>query len=141
MKIYDKSQGEYLQGQQVIMELCMDIHTPSSQKRAAKSCFLASCFLALVPALTRIKVTVFGHINSEERGTVSARGEISRPYVARRTTAKARGAALSLMKCESWMRQDDHTDLFAKSRKLHKFATAIVIWKKSIISDIHHRIT
>ena len=29
MKVHDKSSDEYLQGQQVIMELCMDIHTPS----------------------------------------------------------------------------------------------------------------
>ena len=28
--------------------------------------FLVSCFLTLVPALTRIKVTVFGHNNSED---------------------------------------------------------------------------
>ena len=57
MKIYDKSQDEYLQRQQVIMELCVDIHTPSSQKRADKNYFrkfLASCFLALVSALTRV---------------------------------------------------------------------------------------
>ena len=68
MKIYDKSQDEYLQAQQVIIEICMDIHIPRSQELLPK--ILASCFLALVPALTRIKVTVFGNNNSAERGTV-----------------------------------------------------------------------
>ena len=74
-KIYNKSPDKYLKGQQVIME----IHTPSSQKNAARRTqpritsknVLASCLLALLPALTRTKVTVFCYNNSEERGTFS----------------------------------------------------------------------
>ena len=65
-KIHDESSDEYLQGQQVIMELCIDIHTLSSQELLPKM-FLASCFLALVSALMILKVVVFGHCNSEER--------------------------------------------------------------------------
>ena len=32
-----------------------------------------------------------------------------------------------------------HTNLFAKNRKLHNLQLPILIWKNSIISDIHHR--
>ena len=32
-----------------------------------------------------------------------------------------------------------HTSLFAKNRKLHKFATTTNIFFKSILSDMHHR--
>ena len=34
-----------------------------------------------------------------------------------------------------------HTNVFAKKRKLHKFATANSIFLKSTLSDIHHRKT
>ena len=34
-----------------------------------------------------------------------------------------------------------HTNLFAKRRKLHKFATTNSIFFKSIISDMNHRKT
>ena len=70
MNIHDESPDEYLQGQQVIIELGMDILTPSSQELLPKM-FLVLCFLALVPVLTILKVVVFGHNNTEERGTVS----------------------------------------------------------------------
>ena len=43
MKIYDKNPDEYLQGQQVIMELCMDMHTSSGQNSAVKNYF-RKCF-------------------------------------------------------------------------------------------------
>ena len=40
------------------------------------------------------------------------------------------------------MRQDDHTNLFAKSRKLQKFATVNSNFeKKNINSDMRHRKT
>ena len=34
-----------------------------------------------------------------------------------------------------------HTNLFTKNRKLHKFATTIVIFKTSILLDMHHHET
>ena len=32
-----------------------------------------------------------------------------------------------------------HTNLFAKNRKLHNLQLSILIFKKSTISDMHHR--
>ena len=32
-----------------------------------------------------------------------------------------------------------HTNVFAKNRKLHEFATANNFFKKSTLSDMHHR--
>ena len=52
----------------------------------------------------------------------SARGEIRRPLIDE-PRQKHAAAASSLIKSESWMRLEDHTNLFAKCRRLHKFAT------------------
>ena len=32
-----------------------------------------------------------------------------------------------------------HTNVFAKNRKLHEFATTNTFFKKSTLSDMHHR--
>ena len=67
MKIHDKSPEEYLQGQQVIMELCMDIHIPNGQKNAANNYFrkFFGVMFSRIGSSTnkRIKVVVFGHNN------------------------------------------------------------------------------
>ena len=46
----------------------------------------------------------------------SARGKMRRPLQDEPLRMHA-ATASSLIKSESWMRQDDHTNLFAKSRK------------------------
>ena len=77
---HDKSPDEYLQNRGTLYGHSHSKQPEERRQELLPKMFLASCFLALIPVLTRIKVVVFDHNNSAER--TSERDNFTSPDLA-----------------------------------------------------------